>query len=234
MRIFNVYCDESCHLEHDGQRFMILGAVWCPEEKTRETASRLREIKVKHGLKPDLELKGTGVSNSKVRYFLDVLDYFFDTDDLRFRAMIIDKSQLDHDAFGSDHDTWYYKMYFQLIEPLLDPRWAYRIYLDIKDTRSQEKVRKLHEVLCNSQYDFQREVIERVQNVRSHEVEQIQLADFLIGAVGYRNRLLDTNEAKLKIVRRMQDRSGLGLDRTPLLRATKVNLFRWSPRKPAS
>ena len=27
---FNVYCDESCHLEHDRQKVMILGATWCP------------------------------------------------------------------------------------------------------------------------------------------------------------------------------------------------------------
>lgn len=27
---YNVYCDESCHLEHDGQKTMGLGAVVCP------------------------------------------------------------------------------------------------------------------------------------------------------------------------------------------------------------
>jgi len=25
--IFNVYCDESCHLEHDRQPVMVLGAI---------------------------------------------------------------------------------------------------------------------------------------------------------------------------------------------------------------
>ncbi len=34
-QIFNVYCDESCHLENDHQSAMVLGAVWCPLEKTR-------------------------------------------------------------------------------------------------------------------------------------------------------------------------------------------------------
>src|ERR1700722_11096356 len=27
--IINVYCDESCHLEHDQSNFMVLGAIWC-------------------------------------------------------------------------------------------------------------------------------------------------------------------------------------------------------------
>ena len=28
--IYNIYGDESCHLEHDGQKVMGLGAVICP------------------------------------------------------------------------------------------------------------------------------------------------------------------------------------------------------------
>ena len=32
--IFNIYCDESCHLENDRQKAMVLGAVWCPLDKT--------------------------------------------------------------------------------------------------------------------------------------------------------------------------------------------------------
>ena len=43
--IFNIYCDESCHLEHDRQKVMVLGAVWCPLEKTREIAIRLEATK---------------------------------------------------------------------------------------------------------------------------------------------------------------------------------------------
>ena len=32
-RTYNIYCDESCHLEHDHLGVMALGAVWCPAEK---------------------------------------------------------------------------------------------------------------------------------------------------------------------------------------------------------
>jgi hypothetical protein len=49
-RVFNVYCDESCHLENDRQKAMVLGAVWCPMEKTREIAVRIREMKAGQGL----------------------------------------------------------------------------------------------------------------------------------------------------------------------------------------
>ena len=25
---YNIYCDESCHLEHDGEKYMILGGIY--------------------------------------------------------------------------------------------------------------------------------------------------------------------------------------------------------------
>jgi hypothetical protein len=209
---------------------MVLGAVWCPSEKAEQISVRLREVKVRHGLGADFEVKWTKVSPGKQAFYLDLVDYFFDDDDLHFRAVIIvGKSRLQHDAFAQDHDSWYYKMYFDLLKVLLSPVETYVIYLDAKDTRSAEKLRKLHEVLCNNMYDFQRRIISRVQTVRSHDVEQIQLADLLIGAVGYANRGMGENAAKRALVQRIKQRSGYSLDRTTLLREEKVNLLRWEP-----
>lgn len=207
---------------------MVLGAIWCPFEKTREIAVRLREIKIRHGLSSDFEVKWDKVSPGKQLFYKDLVDYFFDDDDLHFRALIIpDKSKLRHQDFLQDHDMWYYKMYFDMLKVLFSPVDEYRIYLDIKDTRSSDKVAKLHEVLCNSMYDFEQKIITRIQTIRSHEVEQVQLADLLIGTVGYANRKLDTNKAKLALVERTQQRSHYSLLKTTLLREDKVNLFRW-------
>lgn len=212
---------------------MALGAVWCSAEKTRETAARLREIKLKHALPASFETKWTKVSPAKLSYYLEVIDYFFDNDDLHFRALVIpDKSQLNHAAFeGQTHDTWYYKMYFDLIKVLLVPTNKYRIYIDVKDTLGVEKVAKLHDVLCNNLYDFSREIVERVQQVRSNEVEQLQLTDLLLGSVSYVNRGLRTSDAKQAIVGRVKERSGYNLDKTTLLREEKVNIFRWNAQQ---
>ena len=231
--IFNVYCDESCHLENDSQKAMILGAVWCPLDKTREIAVRLREIKQKHGLAAGFEVKWTKVSPAGKALYLDLMDYFFDDDDLHFRTLIVpDKSKLQHDIFpGQDHDSWYYKMYFDMLKVIFKPNARYRVYLDIKDTCGAEKVYKLHQVLCNNMYDFSREIIERLQLVHSHEIEQLQLADLLIGAVSYLNREQGGNEGKESLIRRMRQRSGYNLTKTTLLREEKVNLFRWYARE---
>ena len=227
---YNIYCDESSHLERDHQRVMVLGAVWCPLAKSRAIAARLREIKVQHGAAADFEVKWTKVSPAQLPLYLALLDYFFDDDDLHFRALVIpDKTKLRHEDFNQSHDDWYYKMYFNTIKILLRPDSQYRIYLDVKDTASAAKVARLHEVLLNNMYDFRREIVERVQTVRSHEVEQLQLADLLIGAVGYANRGLDTSPAKVALVRRMRERSGYALTRSTLSGEEKANIFIWRP-----
>lgn len=231
--VFNIYCDESCHLEHDRQPIMVLGAVWCSLEKTREIASRIREIKTKHRLAPTFEVKWSKVSPGKADFYLELLDYFLDEDDLHFRALIIaDKAKLQHEAFAQTHDTWYYKMYFEMLAPLLTRESRYRIYLDWKDTRSALKVRKLHEVLCNNMKDLKCEIIEWVQTVHSHEVEQIQLADLLIGTVSYSNRGLDTNKGKVTLVERARGRSGFNLTWSTSVREKKFNIFRWEAQEP--
>lgn len=225
---YNIYCDESGHIENDNLQVMVLGGVWCLLEKTRKITLRVKEIKVRHGLAKDFEVKWTKISPSKISLYMDLVDYFFDTDDLHFRAVVIpDKSLLRHSEYGQTHDDWYYKMYFEMLKLIIDPTSRYRIYLDIKDTRGGSKVEKLHEVLANAQYDFSRQIIERIQIVRSQEVQVLQIADLLIGAVSYANRELSTSSAKLDLIARIKERSGYSLKRSTLLKESKFNLLRW-------
>lgn len=231
--VFNVYCDESCHLEKDHQDVMVLGAVWCPLDVVPEVTGRLRDIKAKHGLPPLEELKWTKISPGNVSLYLDIVDYFFDTEHLSFRSLIADKSNLKHSDFGQTHDDWYYKMYFDLLKVILQPEDKFYLYLDIKDTRGAAKIRKLHEVLANNFYDFSRDIVERVQVVRSHEVALIQLADVLTGLVSAANRPSPARSvAKKSLIERAKQRSHYTLTRSTLLREKKFNLFHWqgSPR----
>lgn len=231
MTEFNIYCDESCHLENDHQKVMVLGAVTCPRSKAREIAIRIRELKVRSGLSPEFELKWSKVSPAKAEFYLAVLDYFFDDDDLSFRALVVpDKTRLDHTGFRQTHDDFYYKIYFDMLKVLFDPACSYRLYLDIKDSRSSEKTRKLHDVVANNAYDFKRQIVRGIDLVRSEQVQQVQLADLLIGAVSYLHRGLSQNAGKNAVLRRMQERSHYSLLRSTLLRSRKVNLFVWHPR----
>ncbi|MEK7408405.1 MAG: DUF3800 domain-containing protein, partial [Acidobacteriota bacterium] len=182
----------------------------------------------KHGLAPGFEVKWTKVSPGKLAFYRDLVDYFFDNTALHFRALIVpDKTKLCHEAYGQTHDDWYYKMYFDLLKVILGRDSVYRIFLDIKDTRSARKVAKLRDVLTNNMYDFDRDIVRTVQIVHSHEVELLQLCDLLLGSISYVNRSLTGSPAKQALVERMQQRSRLKLTLTTLLREDKVNLFRW-------
>jgi hypothetical protein len=69
--------------------------------------------------------------------------------------------------------------------------------------------------------------VARVQRVHSHEVEQLQLADLLIGALSYAHRGLTGSAAKRALIERIRQRSGYRLDRTTLQRENKFNLLIW-------
>lgn len=231
-KIFNVYCDESCHLENDNQTAMVLGAVWSPEAKRNEINTRLREIKNKHKVGVGFEAKWTKVSPSKLDLYLDLIDCFFDDDDICFRALVVpDKKILEHEKHKQSHDDWYYKMYFTMLKTIFDPASQYRVYIDIKDTTGNQRVKKLHDVLCNSSYDFSQNVVARVQQIRSHEAEQLQIADLLIGALSYLHRDVQTSQAKLQLIERVRERSRYKLTNNTLLREMKFNLLIWEPKK---
>ena len=241
--LINIYCDESCHLLNDKESIMAFGAVYCPASKKDEIFVRISEIKKKYNLIPKhkkdpkenrtfYEIKWNKVSKSLVAFYKEIIDFFFDDDDLSFRVLIVSGKQgLDYEAYGYTHDTFYYKMYFNMLKVILNPEYAHNIYIDIKDTKSREKVQKLEEVLRNDKYDFSKEIIKKVQQVRSHEVELIQIADLFTGAVSYINRGLSSSVAKTELIEYIKHRSRYSLVKSTLVKEKKFNIFIWKSSK---
>lgn len=216
-KTFNIYCDESCHLENDHKKYMFIGSINCAYPQVRRHTERIKEIKDKH--KFNAEIKWSHVSMSKIQFYLDLVDYFFDTD-LKFRAIGIDKSQIRCDDFNSNFDDFYYKMYYQLLNYKVDTTNHYNVYLDIKDTLSAIKVRKLKNIL-NVKYG----VFRNIQNIRSEESVLMQLADFLMGAISY-NANFDQkqNFAKVLILDKISKHANMAnLAKTNY--SEKLNLF---------
>ena len=229
--LFNIYCDESCHLESTPimpeNRFMVLGGLSCPAGSKLEIFKRIKNIKKEGNISATSEIKWTKVSKGKLDVYKDLINYFFDCSDLSFRGIVIDKEQLNHSSFNQNHDQFYYKMYWQMLEWFIDPNNKYRIYLDIKDTLGVLKLKKLEEFLCNGTHDLGHKVVERTQEIRSHEVAVVQLTDLLIGAISYANRYPNggVSEAKNEIVSLIRQRSGMSLKRSTSLGARKFNIL---------
>lgn len=229
--LVHVYCDESCHLENDHALAMVLGAVWSPASHRAMLGRKIKALRKAHGVGPGVEIKWTKVSPGKLDFYLSLIDLFFDEPLFHFRGLVVpNKASLDHGRFSQSHDGFYYKMWYVLLNRLISPDERYRIFIDIKDTRGQQKVAKLHDVLCNANYDFDRNLIERIEQVHSHDIPLLQLADLLIGALSYLHRGLKGSEAKQAVIDRIRQRSELNLLNSSLVRADKFNLFVWRPQ----
>lgn len=230
MTEYNLYCDESCHLERDNSNVMVLGALILPKDKKEEIKDRIIDIKTKHGVSAHVEVKWTKASKPKIGLYTDLVDYFFDDDDMRFRVLVADKTHLRHEDYNQSHNDWYYKMYFTMLNRLFDSSNTYNVYLDVKDTHSVQRAAKLNEICANSHYDFNHKCIQKIQPIRSDEVQMMQIVDVINGAVCRANRtdIKPPVGAKKEIVRRIQNRSKLKLTQSTTPGARKFNLFVWT------
>lgn len=232
-RLYNIYCDESCHLQNgrDKDFVMVIGGITCADNYKKQVFDRIRAIKAQFGVYRDTEIKWNKVSKAKADYYKALVNLFFDCEYLTFRAIIIDKRELNLECHHLTNDEFYYRAYFLMLSRIFAPGSEYAIYVDIKDTRSQRKVEKLHDVLCNSHYDFNRQMIYRVQQIRSHEVEIMGLTDLFIGALSYLHRGLDTSIAKLSLIELIRQRSGYSLTSNTWPLEPKFNILVWHGRK---
>lgn len=144
--------------------------------------------------------------------------------DLEFRAVVVDKSQIDETRPEYTFNDFYFRMYFQLLHTKVDFQNTYNVYMDIKDTCSGEKLETLKKIMSyNSSFG-------RFQFIRSHESVFIQLADVLIGAINYNLRIEKGDVsgkvlAKRKIIEKIKKHSNISLNTTTPLSRKKFNLF---------
>jgi hypothetical protein len=195
---------------------MFLGSISSAYNQVRLHTDQINELKKKHNFYA--EIKWSKVSQSKLHFYSELIDYFFATD-LKFRAISIEKAKINNTVLGQTYDDFYYKMYYQFLNHKVNIRYSYNVYIDIKDTLSACKVRRLRELL-NIKYG----VFRNVQNIHSHESILMQFADFLTGAISYyKNDIKKQNLAKVQLAERIIKKSGCDIDSTGY--SEKLNLF---------
>ena len=215
-KTYNLYCDESTHLQNDQMPFMLISYIKCAYLQIRQHREHFKFLKSKHKFKG--EMKWAKISKSNAEFYNDVIDYFFATD-LSFRAIIVDKSQIDESRENFTYNDFYFRMYYQLVAQKMSSKHAYNLYLDIKDNRSQSKLHKLNEIL-NTHFN-----IKNIQFIKSYESIFMQLTDVLMGAVNYHIRGLNKVTAKNRIIEKIQSNAHIDLKKQTLKNEEKFNLF---------
>jgi len=181
----------------------------------------INEIKKKYDYND--ELKWTNVHEATYKVYAELIDWFF-MNDLEFRAVVVDKSQIDETREDYTFNDFYFRMYYQLLHNKVDMENTYNVYIDIKDTCSSDKLDRLRKIM---EYNSS---IGRFQFIRSHESVFIQLADVLMGAINYNLRYENGDvegkvRAKMKLIEKIKRHSNISLNRTTLLSRKKFNLF---------
>ena len=215
-KTYNLYCDESTHLQGDGMPYMMISYVSCAYPQIKQHKKYIKLLRESHKFKG--EIKWTDVSKSQYEFYADVIDYFFATD-LMFRSVIVDKSKVDESRQDYTYNDFYFRMYWQLLSHKMQPKAIYNIYLDVKDTNSQLKVKKLREILVNTG------TIRNLQFIKSYESYLMQICDLIMGAINYHIRGLDKVMAKNKLIERIESHSKISLQGSTPKSADKFNLF---------
>lgn len=230
--MFNLYCDESCHLQNDSSDVMCVGGIVVPYERIEEYKTSIKAIKRKYGLLQ--EIKWNTISSTHIRMYEELISFFF-ASEMSFRSILIkNKSNISAHTLGKDD---YNSFYFSIIERLI--RYSvqhnkgsnndFRVYLDLKDSYGSKKLRVVEDTL--KQELDRGNVVSHLQNIRSHESVFIQLADIIIGAIAYRARGLNGSIAKIATLKQIERLSGYTLNEGTEPGDNKFSIYDFQPKK---
>ena len=227
---YNIYCDESCHLVSNNSKYMLIGAVYCPKFKVKKINEYINHLKTNYNLSNKIELKWNKVDKKTEKLYLDIINYFFNNDDLKFRVIVIDKTKLNHKKYNQTENDFYHKAYYEILKYIIIPGNSYNIYPDIKDTHSYY----YHQITLNylriKMSDTNKKTIKKIQPIKSYEAPILQINDILIGALSYYYRNLSTNSIKLNIIHEIQKLYQNNFDISSSYSNTKFNIFIWKSK----
>lgn len=230
-KIIDIFCDESCHLKNKEFTVTVLGAIYCEKENKRNIYEEIRKIKRKHHIGMNSEIKWTKVCKSKIDFYKELTEFFFNNRLLSFRSIVIsNKDKINNEKYNDgDPNLLYYKMYYLLLNGIIDIKNEYRIFLDIETAKQTKKLEKLQEVLCNNKYDFMQDKIDGIWQIDSKSSELVQLADFFSGALAFYHRgsydKEDSSAAKKEIIDIISDNIGPSLKRGTPRTEEMFNIF---------
>ncbi|MBK2109077.1 DUF3800 domain-containing protein [Francisella tularensis] len=228
--VYKFFCDESCHLEHDGADIMVLGALHCSAERAEQLNRHIKWLRHQHNYKP--ELKWSKLNKHQWQLYKDIIDLIIDSEDVFFKSTIVmNKKQLDHNKYNAgSHNTFYYKMFYYTLRDYINTNNDNRIYLDYMDTLGSEKTQKLCEIFRNSSNRSGLKISTTI--VQSYAAQLIQVCDLFIGAIGYKNRtdIENQSEIKTRFVDYLEQKLKRPLNITTSPWENKFNIFKFSGR----
>ncbi len=223
---FEIYCDEANpDVLTSGKplaRHLMIGSLWLPADLRETLKQEISELRRRHQAWG--EAKWGKVSPNRRDFYLGLADLFFSRgENLRFRCIAVDHTQLDMALHDGDGELGFYKFYYQLLHHWILDFNGYRIFCDIKSNRDPKRLPVLARCLSRANLSS---TINGIQSLPSNEVALIQLCDLLLGAASSRiNETLKPGTVKAEFVDRLEQ--GLGRRLSPTHKTEeKFNIFK--------
>jgi len=221
---FEVYCDESgleALTRKDAHKFTAIGGIWMTAEFRDSFKASMIAIKMKHNVKG--ELKWQKISPAYLELYQEIITYFFDTPELRFRVIMIESKTVDNIRFNDkDAELGFYKFYYQLLHHWLFDFNSYNVFVDYKVNRNKGRLGILKKVLDASNLTSD---IKQVQALHSHESLGIQMADVLTGLVSAKFNKEISSDAKKNLIKLAESKISKSIAPTPKWEE-KFNVFK--------
>lgn len=203
--IWHVACDES---GIDGQKYYGFGSLWMKYQRRGDFSRIIRELREKHKYFEEIKWQKAHKKHY-ADFYSDLTETFFKYQWLAFHCIVIRKGIVDKSFHDGDYDLAMRKHFTKLISTkikkiiLAHPNrdCEFRIEVDPLPSRYKKADEAFHKI-ANSM--LMKELggparIRAVVTKDSKESEQIQIADFLLGAVMSAFQGKASSEAKLAV-----------------------------------
>lgn len=169
------------------------------------------------------ELKWNKVSAQKYSEYVSLVDLFFHQATQRlllFKSVVFDTYEIDYKTYHEgDHEIGFYKFFYQFILHKFGRHAAKghrRLIIHFDERKTHYSLEKFRVILnrgMRKKYNLNEDVVRAVQVVRSHDSDVIQIADVLMGAVGFQwnglHLLPESRRAKIDLAAHIAQKAGL-------------------------
>lgn len=186
---YRVFIDES---RQTSERFMVLGGIITTVQNLPNIQTKINAFRANTGMVR--EFKWTKTSRTMLINYqglVDLLVDFINQKAVHFKAVVFDSNTFDHKKFSDgDEEKTFYKMMYQFIlhkfGDYLNNEDKAVIHLDQRTTSySLNEFKSILNSGIRKKYELQCYPIRSLEPLDSKESDLIQIADVIMGAIGY-------------------------------------------------
>lgn len=237
--IWHVACDES---GVGGQKFYGFGSLWMKYQRRGDFVNKIRELRQKHRYHNEIKWQKAHKKHYS-EFYEELIELFFKHQWLAFHCIVIRKGMVNKQFHDGDYDLAMRKHFTKLVSSKIfavkkahmNRPCEFRIEVDPIASRYKKADEAFH-IIANRMLRRQfngEEPIKSVVEKDSKESENIQISDFLLGAVMSAFQGDASSPAKLKVAEKIAKHLGwdsLGHDTKPHERKFNIWYF-YDPTK---